>query len=92
MLVEWKRARDEQGIRGVQQSTGNRTWRKPGEGWIKINTDAACMMDTNQVGVGCVVRDEHGSFLRARCNKVQGRLQPREAEAISLKEALSWMK
>ena len=59
---------------------------------IKINTDAACMQGSDQVGVGCVVRDEWGNFIRSRSNIVHGRFQPREAEAISLREALSWTK
>lgn len=38
------------------------------------------------------IRDDHGNFLRAKCSTVDGRRQPREAEALSLKEALSWVK
>ncbi|XP_074356529.1 uncharacterized protein LOC141696263 [Apium graveolens] len=44
------------------------------------------------VGVGCVIRDEWGNLLRAGSNVVQGSYHPREAEAISLKEALTWTK
>lgn len=92
MLVEWQRSREEQVAITAQQRPGNRRWCKPPAGWIKVNTDAACLMGSNKVGVGCVIRDERGKFLRARSNVVQGGLQPREAEAIGLKEALSWTK
>lgn len=34
------------------------------------------------VGLGSVVRDEHGEFLRARCNTVHDSIKPKEAEAI----------
>ncbi|XP_074351625.1 uncharacterized protein LOC141690750 [Apium graveolens] len=44
------------------------------------------------VGVGCIIRDEGDNFLRAKSTVVPGRLQPREAEALSLKEALAWTK
>lgn len=62
------------------------------EGWIKMNTDVACLSRTGQMGVGCVIRDEWGHFIRVRSNSkvVQRRLQPREVEAIELREALSW--
>lgn len=44
------------------------------------------------MGVGCVVRDDSGSFLRARTNMVRGCLFVKETEALSLMEALPWMK
>lgn len=40
----------------------------------------------------CVVRNDEGEFLRATCNITNGRRQSRKVEALSLKEALSWMK
>lgn len=39
-----------------------------------------------------MARDERGKFVRARSNVICGWRQPREAKALSLKEALSWMK
>lgn len=45
--------------------------RMPPEGWIKINTDAACRHDRYYVGVGCIVRDDSGDFLRARAGIVK---------------------
>lgn len=39
-----------------------------------------------------MVRDCRGRFVRARANKVRGRSLAWEAEVISLKEALSWVK
>ncbi|XP_074359574.1 uncharacterized protein LOC141698717 [Apium graveolens] len=41
---------------------------------------------------GCVVRDSAGSFLRAKACKVRNRAYAMEAEAVRLKEALSWVK
>lgn len=38
------------------------------------------------------MRDSRRRFIRARSNKVRGRTQAREAEALSLKEALTWTK
>ncbi|WOH11862.1 hypothetical protein DCAR_0831358 [Daucus carota subsp. sativus] len=92
MLVEWQQAREEGKERATRQPTVARSWCKPPAGWVKINTDAACVLGTGQVGIGCIIRDEWGNFLRARSSVVQGSYHPREAEAISLKEALTWTK
>lgn len=62
----------------------------PPAGWIKINTDATCVMNTGQMGIGCVIRDDQSCFPRARSEAFQGRLQPREFEGIELREALPW--
>lgn len=43
-------------------------------------------------GLGCVARDDSGHFIRARSKKIQAGYQPRIAEALSLREALSWTK
>ncbi|XP_074378629.1 uncharacterized protein LOC141720175 [Apium graveolens] len=60
------------------------------EGWVKVNTDATVFQD-GSVGVGCVMRDSQGAFLGARCCRKMGAWSPREAEAIGMKEALSWV-
>lgn len=74
MLVEWNRAREELATSTRQQQGSCRRWSKPPEGWVKINTDAACNLRTGQMRVGCVIRDDQGQFIRA-CSKVfQGRL------------------
>ncbi|XP_074336246.1 pelargonidin 3-O-(6-caffeoylglucoside) 5-O-(6-O-malonylglucoside) 4'''-malonyltransferase-like [Apium graveolens] len=42
--------------------------------------------------LGCVIRDEVGAFVKARSNVLRVNMQAREAEALSLKETLSWTK
>ena len=37
-------------------------------GWVKINTDGATDSEHGQGGAGFVVRDHHGSFVRAGCS------------------------
>lgn len=59
---------------------------------MKVNIDAAIFEATGSVGLSSVVRDEAGAFIRARVHRTNAKLQSREAEALSLKEALSWMK
>ena len=89
--MDWQRAKQEQVTGKVKQNSSGR-WCKPPAGWIKINTDAACHVGSDRIGIGCVIRDERGRFLRAMSNVVHGNVQPREAEAIGLKEALTWTK
>ncbi|KAL8089862.1 hypothetical protein AgCh_039356 [Apium graveolens] len=66
----------------------NLSWSRPPVGWITVNVDAALCWD-NCVGVGAVIRDSEEKFVRARCGRINDRWQPREAEALSLKIALS---
>lgn len=69
----------------------SKTWTKPLLGWVKINIDAACDPVSDSVAVGCVVRDANGLFLRSRSRVIRGARSPREAEALSMREALSWI-
>lgn len=50
------------------------------------------MFQEGYIGIGNVIQDASGHFLRARCGCYAGRWQPREAEAISLKTTLLWAK
>lgn len=59
---------------------------------MKINVNVACFTQLGAIGVGCVVRDDIGDFLHARSARITGCMQLREAEVMSLKEALLWVK
>lgn len=69
-----------------------KTWSRPPDGWVKINIDATYRQGEDFIGTGCVVRDEHGRFLRVRTNVLRGTTQVREAESWSLREALEWVR
>ncbi|KAL8146232.1 hypothetical protein AgCh_004104 [Apium graveolens] len=73
-------------------SLSSRKWQKPQAGWVKINVNAATFTGTHLIGIGGVIRGDNGEFLRAMCQLSSGTWQVREAEAISLKEMLSWTK
>lgn len=91
LLQDWREAQ-EAGRKAKSQSAADvRIWTKPPMGWVKVNVDAAVFQD-GSIGVGSVVRDMYGQFLSARCRRVNVAWQAREAEAIGLKEALSWVK
>ncbi|KAJ0983117.1 hypothetical protein J5N97_011372 [Dioscorea zingiberensis] len=65
---------------------------KPQQGFIKCNVDAAVFKDRGQIGFGCVLRDENGSFIAARNGLLVAAGDPVLAEALSCREALSWIK
>lgn len=73
LLADWKRMNE--GVRKgrVTGMIQHKEWCKPPDGWIKINVDAACRRDSEYIGVGCVVRNHKGEFLRARANKFRNR-------------------
>ncbi|KAL8125037.1 hypothetical protein AgCh_012638 [Apium graveolens] len=93
LLASWKEAQLER-VRSSTATVGHniQRWQAPDQHWVKINIDAATFMELGTVGIGGVIRDERGSFVRAMCKQIRGNWTPREAEAISLKEALSWVK
>ena len=43
------------------------------------------------IGFATVIRDDRGGFVAARALRIPGAWKPREAEAIAMKEALSWV-
>lgn len=69
------RGTDEDGNRRIRGEVGDRIWTPPAEGWVKINIDAAVFLNET-IGVGAVIRDDHGRFVGAR-GQVHGSLEKR---------------
>ncbi|KAL8107325.1 hypothetical protein AgCh_023940 [Apium graveolens] len=92
LLADWRKAQMEENKYKPVVSSRSRQWKKPQAGWVKINVDAAIFAATKSTSIGGVIRDENGEFLRAMCKHETGTWQVREAEAISLREVLSWTK
>ncbi|XP_073138172.1 uncharacterized protein [Henckelia pumila] len=67
-------------------------WRKPPPHFLKCNVDAAIFNDPPRMGFGCLVRDEHGSVVAASHGCIFGISDPTLAKALSIREALSWLK
>ena len=67
-------------------------WEKPNERWKKVNVDATIFSMSGTIGLGWVLRDSIGSFLATGEELVQQQLQPNEARALGIQEALSWIK
>ncbi|XVE55332.1 hypothetical protein DITRI_Ditri03aG0150200 [Diplodiscus trichospermus] len=78
----------------VGEDTGkNSKWAKPPNGWLKCNVDAATFIQNRRMGTGMITRNSNAQFVAARRlprgNFIGDALM---AEAISLKEVLSWIK
>ncbi|KAH9748984.1 putative reverse transcriptase/RNA-dependent DNA polymerase [Citrus sinensis] len=65
---------------------------KPSSGWHKCNVVAALVRSRGLISFGAVIRSAGGDFIAAKSNSLPGRFDPREAEALGVKEALSWLK
>lgn len=73
------------------QFLGPITWIRPSEGVVKCNVVAAVVDLFSCFGYGCVVHNSFGVVLDAIFGKFRGSFCPSLAEAISIREALSWM-
>ena len=73
-------------------SHGAICWEKPCFGWLKCNVDAVIFNYQSKFSIGCVIRNSVGEFVTARCECFPGICGPREAEALGIREALSWIK
>ncbi|KAM6583555.1 hypothetical protein CsatB_010557 [Cannabis sativa] len=94
-LDQWKHAQKTQ-IESLwstlQDYDGMERWVKPQENSIKINVDAAIFERQNQFGCALVVRDHNGLLIEGRTKLHIGNIAPSVAEALSFREALSWLK
>ncbi|KAJ1418166.1 Ribonuclease H-like superfamily [Sesbania bispinosa] len=80
----------EVGITSVVTSH-NFCWFPPQAGRVKCNVDAALFADQNGFGVGLCLRDDKGQYIKSNVLYHHGSPPPREAEALGLLDALSWL-
>ncbi|XP_031120261.1 uncharacterized protein LOC116023402 [Ipomoea triloba] len=60
--------------------------------FLKLNVDAAIEKNNLRMGFGSTLRDEEDKFIAARGAQWHGAFSSREAEAVVIREALSWIK
>jgi hypothetical protein len=90
-LHEWATAQKRNQPMG-STSSAHYQWIKPATGTIKCNVDTACYKEDKVYCVGMCMRDEHGNFLKAYTIKKHGTPVIAEAEALGIREALTWIK
>ena len=93
-LFQWQEAKRKNFIiiEKVQLGHGSVCWVKPPLGWLKCNVDARIFSSQGRYSFGGVIRDYGGGFVAAKCQSFSGLFRPREAEALAVREALSWIK
>lgn len=57
---------------------------------FKLNVDASLFPGADSFAIGMVIWDHHGTFVAGRTRKYVAPVSVLEAEAIGIKEALSW--
>ena len=67
-------------------------WHKPEHNSVKINTDATLFEEPNRYSYAFVIRDHCGSLVEAGSKCRYRRVSPEFAEAVTTREALSWLK
>ncbi|XP_073046220.1 uncharacterized protein [Primulina eburnea] len=92
-LKEWLAVRMVEPHLNKQQNLGsNVIWRKPLENFLKCNVDAGFDTEKRSFAVGMVVGDFNGSFIIRKTSLHHGTALVKEAEALAIHEALSWIK
>ncbi|XP_031091124.1 uncharacterized protein LOC115996122 [Ipomoea triloba] len=91
-LEKWRHANHIDHPRYTGINTVETHWCRPERGRLKLNTDVALHHENNLMGLGWVLRDDDGRFLASKNVCMPGRFTVTEAEAFSLREALSWLK
>uniref|UniRef100_A0A803P0Y7 Reverse transcriptase domain-containing protein n=1 Tax=Cannabis sativa TaxID=3483 RepID=A0A803P0Y7_CANSA len=71
---------------------GAEQWNVPMDNSIKVNVDATVFSDSSTYGVGFVARDYGGILVEGSTKLFHGSTTPEVAEAIGVREALSWIK
>ncbi|XP_060959451.1 uncharacterized protein LOC133030657 [Cannabis sativa] len=93
-LDQWLKAQGKGNIpllSPLKDGDGAELWLKPSVG-IKLNVDAAIFESSSKYGFGCVVRDTEGTLTVAFAGVKTGSVSPELAEAMGIREALSWLK
>ncbi|KAL8514017.1 hypothetical protein ACS0TY_013220 [Phlomoides rotata] len=64
--MEWKEAQVVRGASRSLHASPCLAWHPSPSGRMKLNVDAAFFSDTQQTGIGLVLRDELGNFIKGR--------------------------
>ena len=98
MLADWVHARKSQkntkqdtDVRRANQKSSSK-WQPPAAGVFKKYVDASVYPGTNAFSIGMVMRNTEGTFMATENYKFWGEVSIVEAEAIGVREALSWIK
>ncbi|KAL4272876.1 hypothetical protein GQ457_13G021790 [Hibiscus cannabinus] len=71
----------------VSLDTVLQSWSRPPLGWVKVNADASVNLADGKASIGCVIRDEHGNWIRGFARNV-GRCSVLFAELWAVHDSL----
>lgn len=96
MYSEWIDAKKKQSVtvsqaRPVEVNSGNR-WHCPEVWGVKVNVDASVFPNARNFSVGMVAMDHLGSYVAGKVSCFPMAASVFEAEAIGIRQALSWIK
>lgn len=95
ILNQWNSVQDrtfDRFMAFMNHNDGAERWHTPMTNRVKINADAALFEDTNSFSYAFIARDHEGKLVEAHSRSLRGRPGPDLAEAIGIREALSWVK
>lgn len=95
VLNQWRSVQDnsyDRFLGYMHQEDGLEQWHPPMLNRDKVNVDAALFEEPHRHSYALIVRDHHGNLIEANSRCTSGRVSPELAEAIGIREALSWVK
>lgn len=75
----------------ISRATNVATWGRPDIGYVKVNVDASIPIEGGRPRFGIIARNSVGAVLVVKIGQFIGALNPKEAKAMAIKEALSWI-
>ena len=77
-------------VQVTDSNIGGSSWSSPQDGLVKINFDRAIFSESNQSGVGVVIRDNNGAVLASCSEKIHQAYKPDEVEALAALKAVTF--
>lgn len=71
-----------------EKATEKQRWKKPVQGWLKINTDAAFSVRDSSGATACIIRDDQGLFKAAQAKWYERGLDACMMEAMACRDGL----
>ncbi|XP_074341789.1 uncharacterized protein LOC141679182 [Apium graveolens] len=93
-LTQWSIAQNRSTntlLQPIFEGDGDCIWVNPQQNSVKVSVDATVFEDKDAAGLGLVVRDDKGVLLQAKTILWPSPVAPVRAEAMAVKEALSWI-
>lgn len=93
-LTQWSIAQSRSSTALLQPPNagdGECIWVNPQRNSVKVQVDATIFEELDAAGFGLIARDDTGMVIQAKSVVHMGKVSPVLAEAMAVKEALSWI-